>query len=346
MGIAEKLDIFLITYNRAPYLKRTLEQLFSAESPIKNFPITIIDNNSTDSTADVIKSFQAKFPNIIYKKNKINIGGNGNIARTFELAQKEYIWILCDDDNYCWDSWSDVEKYVEAGAEAIVVGGVDYPKVGIANLFAQTTFLPGVIYKTSNIDETVIVNMQYNISNMFPHLALSSKLINENKEFKITTSEIVTYYGQNEMPIEKTYVRGYNPEELHPLMRNLNYLSAYANSLHMIKDKKLRNILATKRRFFYMSNLNSAKIFFFNAAIYKNSLYNLVCIFCALSTFEKFRFLINWILFYTLYRLVYIYNDEIYNENTFETIKTFKIRLFYFLKTNLFKIRFKEQGVM
>ena len=48
MGIAEKLDIFLITYNRAPYLKKTLEQLFSAESPIKNFPITIIDNNSTE----------------------------------------------------------------------------------------------------------------------------------------------------------------------------------------------------------------------------------------------------------------------------------------------------------
>ncbi len=344
MGIAEKLDIFLITYNRAPYLKKTLEQLFSAESPIKDFPITIIDNNSTDSTADVIKSFQAKFPNIIYKKNKINIGGNGNIARTFELAQKDYIWILCDDDNYCWDSWSDVEKYVEAGAEAIVVGGVDYPKVGIANLFAQTTFLPGVIYKTSNIDETVIVNMQYNISNMFPHLALSSKLINENKEFKITSSKIVTY-TQNEMPLEKTYMRGYDPLDLHPLMRNLNYLSAYANSIQMIKDKNLRNKLATKRRF-YMSNLNSARVFFFNADHYHNSLYNLACIFCALSTFEKFRFLINWILFYTLYRLIYIYIEEIYNENTFETIKTFKIRLFYFLKTNLFKIRFKEQGVM
>ena len=71
MPAVEKLDIFLITYNRAPYLKRTLEQIFSAESPVKDFPITIIDNNSTDGTADVIKNFQADFPNIIYKKNKI-----------------------------------------------------------------------------------------------------------------------------------------------------------------------------------------------------------------------------------------------------------------------------------
>lgn len=58
--------------------------------------------------------------------------------------------------------------------------------------------------------------MQYNISNMFPHMAISAKLINENKSFKIISEPIVIYKG-DEMPVEKTYTRGLGGY-LHPYM--------------------------------------------------------------------------------------------------------------------------------
>ena len=343
-NIQNNLDIFLITYNRDKYLESTLEQLFCENSPIKDYEITIIDNNSNDDTANIVKKYQKKYSNLKYKKNKYNIGGNANIARTFEFATKDYIWILCDDDCYCWDAWTEVELAIKDEYDAIVVSSCDYPKVGIANLFAQMTFLPGIIYKTSNIDETVLANMEFNISNMFPHLALAAKIVNDDKRVKIVSSSIVNY-KQNEMDLEKTYVRGYKNSELHPLMSNLNYLAGYANSLHMIKNNKLRNIIATKRRF-YMSNLNSAKVFFFNNDYYNGSLYNLLCIFCVLNPLNKIRFILNWILFYTLFRIIYFYVDEIYNNENLETVKILKLRLFYFIKTNIFKIKIKEQGVL
>ena len=73
MSISEKLEIFLITYNRAKKLENTLNQIFAENSPVKNFDITVIDNNSTDSTREVVIKFQTLNGNLKYEKNKYNI---------------------------------------------------------------------------------------------------------------------------------------------------------------------------------------------------------------------------------------------------------------------------------
>ena len=44
MFIEDKLEIFLVTYNRAELLDNTLCQIFNDKSPIKNCEIKIIDN--------------------------------------------------------------------------------------------------------------------------------------------------------------------------------------------------------------------------------------------------------------------------------------------------------------
>ena len=54
-AISNLLDIFIITYNRANKLNKTLEQVLSQNSPIKDFEITIIDNNSTDHTKEIVE---------------------------------------------------------------------------------------------------------------------------------------------------------------------------------------------------------------------------------------------------------------------------------------------------
>lgn len=342
MSISEKIDIFLITYNRAQKLKKTLGFLFAPNSPIKDFEILVIDNNSTDSTPQVVREFAQKFPNLKYKKNRYNIGGNGNIARTFELAQKKYVWILCDDDEFCWDAWSEIEQAIQNEEEAIIVGNTDNPQLNIAQLFGQTSFLPSMIYKTSNIDEDVILNMQFNISNMFPHMALAAKLINENKSFKIISKPIVIYKG-DELPPEKTYMRGYNEKKIHPYMAKMSYFAGYANTTALIKDKKVRDFIVNKRRFL-SPYLTSAEIFFDNEMKFGGSLYNLLCVFCALNAFERIKFIINWVLFNTVYRIIYFYKNEMFDEETSEVTTFVRVRLFYYIKTRLFKFKRKIKG--
>ena len=57
-NISEQLDIFIITYNRAAKLESTFEQIFISSSPIRNFEIVVIDNNSTDDTALIVQKYQ------------------------------------------------------------------------------------------------------------------------------------------------------------------------------------------------------------------------------------------------------------------------------------------------
>jgi len=341
-SIKHLLDIFLITYNRSYKLERTLSQIFSENSPIKDFEIKIIDNNSTDNTYEIIKKYQEKFSNLKYTKNKLNIGGNANIARTFELAQKEYLWILCDDDNYCWDAWEEVVQAIKSADDCILVSNCDCPKLGLAQCYAQTSFLPGAIYKMSNFDENVLSNMHYNISNMFPHMAFSSKLINEGKKFK-TISKSIVVYGGSESELSVEYTRGCDRKNIHPYSAELSYSAGYANTLMLIQDKKLRHYLAEKRRF-YVPSMTSADFLFYNSKKNNGSLYNIFCVFNVLSFWQKLKFMINHILFYTLYRFFYVYLIERYDEKNDIIYKILKIRLFFLINTNILKIKIKHKG--
>ena len=115
MNTKDRLQIILPTYNRAPQLKRTLEQLLADDSPVKDFDITILDNRSTDGTSNVIKNAQSLHPNIKHIRHRHNVGGNANIAKALEMGEKKYLWVICDDDLYDWTGWSNVEELIDNG---------------------------------------------------------------------------------------------------------------------------------------------------------------------------------------------------------------------------------------
>lgn len=331
MDLKDKLDIFLITYNRCEELNDTLSELLSEKSPIKNFPIKIIDNNSTDDTYKVVQKFMQMHKNISYEKNRHNIGGNANILKAFYQAKKEYVWILADNDHYCWDSWHEVEKAIEEKLDAIMVSTYNCPQLSIAQCFYQSTFLPGVIYKTEYINDAVMTNMAFNISNMFPHAALFAYLVNNNKNIYLVQNGIVEI-GDNKD--KKTgiqdYTRGYKKDELHPLMKNMTWSIGYANTVYMIQNKKLRNAIISEKMF--SPQLYSAGIFDYknqNEVANYFTTYNLLSIFAVLSPLYKIRFIINLILYFTLYKIIYIYSIvQRPQRGSKKIIKKWRIRLF------------------
>lgn len=339
--LMDKLEIFLITYNRASMLQKTLMQILDEKSPIKDFPITIMDNNSSDDTAFIVQQYQSRYPNLRYKKNKYNIGGNANIVQAFYKASKEYVWVLADNDNYSWEAWEQVKQEIDKQVDAIVVATYEHPKLDVAQLFLQTTFLPGVIYKTSNIDDTVMGNMEFNISNLFPHLALSAKLINEKKNISIIDKPIVSV-GSNENELgEYTYTRGFRGY-IHPLQKGMNWISGYANSLHLIKNPKIRNYIISHNSF--GTELNSAKLFFYKDKAADKNLYNYLCVFAVLSSWNKLKFIMDFILYLTIYKIIFISHRKVFNKNSNEYVIQFDLRLFGFIKTKLFRITKKIKG--
>jgi len=241
MGIQDKLEIILITYNRKNYLQRTFDQIFADNSPIKNFDITILDNKSTDGTSELIEQYVKIFPNIKHIIHNHNIGGNANIVRAFELASKEYIWVLCDDDVYDWSNWSEVEKAVNNNENIICLSryALPDPKKTEAQIL-QLTFVPSNIIKTSFLSDSMIKSMYDNIFAFFPQLLPTIYAVNNKLKIYVVNKPIV-HNGMDTRTLDTGYKRGTEVEYISQRNLTMSWIVGYANLCSMIKDSKLKH---------------------------------------------------------------------------------------------------------
>lgn len=238
--LKDELEIYIITYNRREHLDKTLKQIFNDKSAIKDYNIIILDNASTDGTDELVANYQNICPNLKYIRHHRNIGGNANIARAFELASKKYVWILCDDDEYDFTHWDEVELAADMDYDAIVVANYVNPQANVGYLVKQMTFTPSTIYKTDNLTQTVMSNIEFSIHNMFPHLAVASHILNNPKK-KIY---ICNHWAVRMVPnSNSSYVRGLRKDEAHPYMSHMFWSVGYINAIQMIKSNEIRKIV-------------------------------------------------------------------------------------------------------
>lgn len=103
-----KVSIICNVYNHELYIRDTLEG-FVTQSTNFPFEVLIHDDASTDGSAEIIREYERKYPNIIkpvYQTENQYSQGRG-ITRTFQLprAKGKYI-AMCEGDDY----WTDPLK--------------------------------------------------------------------------------------------------------------------------------------------------------------------------------------------------------------------------------------------
>jgi len=299
--LKDKLQIILITYNRRKYLARTFEQIFAENSPVRDFDITVLDNCSTDGTRELIEKYCKKFPNLQNIRHKRNIGGNANICRALEIASKEYVWVLCDDDSYDWHNWPEMEQAVLSDLyDAVMVRTTDlYGTREKAKIFRQCTFLPSAIYKTKNIVEGLCANAYGNISNIFPHLALVAHIININGNFYLPKEDIIKKATADITDFDILKKKGYDcyiPE----IVQNMYWAVGYINSTTLIRDKKIRAYIVNNTGNHGFCSFIYA-FFRHNIKRYNNSLYNICTVFCSLNFSQRIKFVFIVILLNIVY---------------------------------------------
>lgn len=318
MSIKNKLQIIVITYNRAKFLDATLKQLLADNSPVKDFDITVLDNNSTDDTAALVKAYRKEYGNLKHIKNKYNAGLSGNIIKAMETASKQYLWILCDDDNYNWSAWNEVEKAIELDYDIIMTSHTpNFRSEEIPYLLNEMCFLPSAIYNTKHINDTVIRNAYMMAYNLFPFHALSCKIINEEGKIFIPQGRLVLQSSE-----EKSHQVKKENKDLFYRTNTFSLLWGYVDSYRMIKDKKLReqcfDVLVLGKNFF--GSMND----FMGWTPFK--IQNLCDIFMAVG-FKKKLLLILAVFKYILSKnpIIWFYRTD----------KGINIRLFYFIKTKI-----------
>lgn len=92
------LTIAIPTFDRPDYLVRTLGTLLP-QLP-DGVRLLILDNHSAKPASELVASEfgESALGRVEIIRHRVNIGGNANICRCFELCASEWLWILGDDD--------------------------------------------------------------------------------------------------------------------------------------------------------------------------------------------------------------------------------------------------------
>lgn len=91
-----KLSICIATYNRAGFIKETLDSIFSQNS--NQIEVVVLDGGSTDGTEELMKAYQGKYSNFRYIKLFAKGGFDEDISSAVSYANGEYCWLFSDDD--------------------------------------------------------------------------------------------------------------------------------------------------------------------------------------------------------------------------------------------------------
>lgn len=91
------LSICIPTYNRAKYLKHSLDVL-CPQINSDDVELIISDNNSPDDTENIVKDFILTNTRIQYFKQETNVGAARNFLSLMHRAKGEYLFLLGDDD--------------------------------------------------------------------------------------------------------------------------------------------------------------------------------------------------------------------------------------------------------
>lgn len=295
--INTKLEIFIPTYNRRNFLKHTLEQLLAENSPVRACSITLLDNHSTDGTAELIKQYAARFPNLKHIRHNKNIGGNANIARAFELAQKEYFWVLSDDDDFDFSDFNQVETALLNDRPALLIVSARGESQPLPRLLRNITFLPSIIFSSELLTEETMLNIYINIPNWYPHLAPVIKALNEGRKIITLKKNFVIINPESD---------GYNIfkklQGIFPDAKNLFTHAAYLNTVSLLKPSLRKEV---------MENFQACEYGFFKQAFYyfkQNAIENDACLKNVISPFPYFTSSqqLRWILAYVAFNADYL----------------------------------------
>jgi glycosyltransferase involved in cell wall biosynthesis len=99
---AIELTIFISCYNEAPYIVKTIETVRAAlaEAGRLQYEIVVIDDCSTDRSADLVEEYIRSHPNerILLRRNRRNQGLAQNYFDAAFIGKGKYYRLICGDD--------------------------------------------------------------------------------------------------------------------------------------------------------------------------------------------------------------------------------------------------------
>ena len=128
------ITIFLPVYNGANYIRQAIDSVLA--QTYANWTFLIVDNCSTDNTAEICKPYLAD-PRFQYILNETNLGVHGNFHKALSLCKTTYFAYLSHDDIYVRpDAFAQAHSILEADKSLAMVNAP------VRWLDSQSQFIP------------------------------------------------------------------------------------------------------------------------------------------------------------------------------------------------------------
>ncbi len=122
------ISVIVCTYNRERYIGKCLEHLHNQRADKKLYEVNIVDNNSTDQTAEICKTTIAKYPDTTFNYFFEPIQGHSQSRNRGIRESKGNIIAFLDDDAFTSPEYiSSMNSFFTSHPEAAAIGGKIIP---------------------------------------------------------------------------------------------------------------------------------------------------------------------------------------------------------------------------
>jgi len=101
-------------------LKETIISILS--QTVQGFTLSVLDNGSTDNTAEILENFKNSGANINVYRNETNLGQEENFKKAQNLASKKWVMLFHDDDLMHPDYIKNAFLYLNKYPETVLLG--------------------------------------------------------------------------------------------------------------------------------------------------------------------------------------------------------------------------------
>jgi len=91
-----RISFCIPTRNFGRFIGATLARI--ADEAGDDVEVVIVDGNSTDDTADVVRGFEKRIRRLVFQQQTTNGGIDRALAHAVQLARGEYCWLLSSED--------------------------------------------------------------------------------------------------------------------------------------------------------------------------------------------------------------------------------------------------------
>ncbi len=118
--LENKLNVYILTYNRAEYLKYSIDSVLAQN--YKDFNLYVLDNCSEDDTESLVKSYTD--PRLHYIRHEKNIRAIGNHNYAVDHNDAEYFMIFHDDDTMNPEMLGTEVAFLDAHPDVSIVSSI------------------------------------------------------------------------------------------------------------------------------------------------------------------------------------------------------------------------------